>query len=160
MKNKIKLRIERKKKAMPTHSLDTCIFMSYLIGDREFRVCEKYLARIGSIYGGFISLLVYGELLNKILEKHKERYLDILLTLRIILEEGEFQFYVPEKRSHILYREIRSIDSRIENLDAFILASAIENKIDVFVTTDIDLVGHPNIEKRFNIRIKHPEELI
>ncbi len=67
---------------------------------------------------------------------------------------------MPEKRSHILYHEIRSIDSRIENLDAFILASTIENKIDVFVTTDIDLVGHPNIEKRFNIRIKHPEELI
>ncbi len=71
MKNKIKLRIERRKKVMPTHSLDTCIFMSYLIGDREFRVCEKYLARIDSIYRGFIGLPVCGELLNKIFENIK-----------------------------------------------------------------------------------------
>ena len=160
MKKKTKLRLEKRKGVMPTHSLDTCIFMSYLIGDKDFRVCERYLARIDSIYRGLISLPVYGELLSKIIEKHKERYLDILLTFRIILEEGDFQFYTPEKRSHTLYSKIRNIDSRIENLDAFILASAIEKKVDIFVTTDMDLLGHPKIEKRFNIRIMHPEELI
>jgi len=160
MEKKTKLRIERREARMPAHSLDTCIFMSYLIGDKDFRVCERYLARIASIYRGSISLPVYGELLSKIIEKHKERYLDILLTFRIILEEGDFQFYMPDKRSHTLYSEIRGSDSRIENLDAFILASAIENGVDVFVTTDTDLVGHPKIEKKFNIRIKHPEELI
>ncbi len=162
MEKKTRRRIEKREERLPKHTLDTCIFMSYLVGDKDETICRKYMSRINAIYIGYVSLPVYGELLNEIFRESNGKstiYHKLLGNLFNIISYQNFKYYVPSDKAYDIYKSIRSSNSRIDNIDAFILATAIEKGVDTLVTLDNDLLNNREIEKKFSIRIKHPSQL-
>ena len=122
------------------------------------RICERYLARSGYLFNGYVSLPVYGEFLSKIIDEKKS--FDMLLIFGSTLRERKIKYYTPRDKAFEIYKEIRKMDPRIGYTDAFILACAIEQRHSTFVTVDKDLVGNERIEKKYKINIYHPADLI
>ena len=55
---------------------------------------------------------------------------------------------------------IKKLDTRIEKTDREIVACAIEDKATALVILDKDLLHNERIENAFDIKIKHPKELL
>jgi len=105
-------------------------------------------------WGVTVNLFIFTKL-----DSHEER-MRFFGTYAQLIDYRKIEIYVPQEKSHKIYKELIRIDSRIENIDAFILASAIEAKCNVFVTLDDDLIENREIERRFKIRIKQLGDLI
>ena len=52
------------------------------------------------------------------------------------------------------------MDLRIGSTDITILAVAIEDKAAYLVTLETNLINHPEVEKEFKIKIRHPGDLV
>ena len=96
----------------------------------------------------------------KIITGYRDRYSEIMNNFILVLEKEDFGYYISGDTSQSIYANIVKVDDRIECTDAFILASAIEKGIDVFVTLDTELVDNRTIENKFKISIRHPDELV
>ncbi len=162
MKKKTETWLTKKRKVLPLHGQDTNILIDAVIGGKWAKECNRYLARLGNIYFGILPLPACGEVDRFIfteLDSHEKRmrFFDIYAQL---IDYRKIEISIPQEKSHKIYRELIGMDSRTENIDAFILASAIEAKCNVFVTLDDDLIGNGTIERKFRIKIKHPVDLL
>ncbi len=162
MKKKIETWLTKKRKMLPLHGQDSNILIDAIIGGKWAKDCNRYLARLGNIYFGILPLPACGEVNRFIfteLDSHEKR-MRFFDTYAQLIDYRKIEIYVPQEESHKIYRELVQIDSRIENIDAFILASAIEARCNVFVTLDDDLIENRIIERRFKIKIKQPSDLL
>ncbi len=162
MKKKTEKRLIKKNKMLPLHGQDSNILINAVVGGKSADMCNRYLARLGNIYQGILPLTACGEvdlfIFNK-LDSHEER-MRFFNEYAQLIDCRKIEIFVPQEKSHKIYRELIQIDSRIENIDAFILASTIEAKCNVFVTLDADLIENRIIERRFKIKIKQPSDLL
>jgi predicted nucleic acid-binding protein len=114
---------------------------------------------VGYKYRGCFSLPVLGEFLMKILTEVKS---DIKKEIGFryfyeLVRDKKLKFYILKNLS--LSNRIIEIDSRIESTDASIVACAIEDN-SILVTLDNDLLHNKKIEEQYNVKIKHPKELV
>jgi len=159
VKKKTAVRLERKKEMRLKHSIDTSIIVSYLIRDKDEYQCTRYLARMGYLYNGYISFPMIGELIGIIITKHKKKSIELINDFAILLENTDFEYMVPKDKAYQLYKKIRKLD--VTPTDAILLATAIENKHDVFVTIDRRMLkARAKIRKEYRIKVMEPEELI
>ena len=68
--------------------------------------------------------------------------------------------FYTQKNIHEIARKVQDLDTRITPTDVEIIACAIEHKAANLVTLDKNLIENHAVEKEFNIRIRHPSELI
>ncbi|MCK4730532.1 MAG: PIN domain-containing protein [Candidatus Aenigmarchaeota archaeon] len=163
MKPKTKKKLINRELLKPKHHIDTCIIIESAKNTKTGMICQKYFNLVGYKYRGYFSLPVIGEFFIKILDEIKEQYdrETALILLYDLKEEKSINFFVPSNKSKIgkITEEILSLDRRLEFTDASIVACAIEDKT-ILVTLDKDLLHNKKIEEQYNIKIRHPKELI
>lgn len=159
MKEKTRKKLERKFLALPLHHIDTSVILEPPTTEVG-RVCRKYLQLLTTRYRSKLSFPVIGELLIKVLqtENTHARYaaLDSIMDL---LKDRKISIYVPEEIGELI-QKIRKLDTRIIEIDAHIVACAVEDKALTLATLDKELLHNDKIEKEFNLEIKHPDELV
>jgi len=159
VKKKTAARLGRKKDMRPKHSIDTSIILSYLIRDKNEYQCTRYLARMGYLYNSYVSSPMIGELIAVVAIKHRKKSIEIINDFAILLKNTDFEYSVPKDKAYELYKEIRKLD--VTPTDAILLATAVEDKHDVFVTLDTRMLKvRAKIWKDYRIKIMKPEELI
>ena len=161
MKKKTKLKLNKRWLSKPLHHIDTCIIIESGKEETKLRrICKKYIHKVGYNYRGCFSLPMLGEYLLKILTEIRDEYnkRTALSLISEIAEKKKISFYVS-KDIGSLTKEIIDLDARIEQTDALLIACAIENNADAFVTLDKKLIHNKPIENKFKIKICHPEEL-
>lgn len=159
MEKKTEEKLERRFLTLPLHHIDTSIILETPTTESG-RACRKYLQVLNTKYRGKFSLPVLGELLLRILklETVHEKY----VTLDIITEwikNKRIELYIPTNISETV-NTIKTIDTRIKETDAHILACAIEDNALTFVTLDKELTHNHRIEENFDINIVYPDELV
>jgi len=159
MKSKTERKLIKRESNKPKHHIDTCVIIGSTKETKLGLYCKEYLKLIGYKYRGCFSLPMMGELLIKTHITIKEE-IEKELFFRWMSEFIKYRrisFYTP--KNLILPHELTKIDERVKETDALILASAIEDKA-TLVTLDNELLHNKKIEEQYNIKIKHPKELI
>ncbi len=160
MKVKTLEKLVRRLLKLPLTYIDTSIILEDEKADDGF-YCKKLLNIIGNKYRGKLSLVVLGELLLDILglENYSER-IDAIEFVHSLIKNKKIEYGDIPKTIDEVATKIKNIDSRIEQADRLILASASEDNADYFVTIDTKLIGNEKLEKELNIKIRHPKDLI
>ena len=124
------------------------------------RYCRKYLQRVGYNYKGVVSFPVLGELMSTVLslDDYNEMHTMLEIISGFIRTRRIGQY--SQKSIEDISISIHHIDPRIDDLDREILACAIEDKAVVFVTLDKKLLDNQKLENSFDIKIKHPKDLL
>lgn len=159
MKRKTLDKLIRKFQKLPLHHIDTSIILGSSNFEEE-RVRDKYIQKLAYNYRGKLSFPVLSELFVKFLslETIEERdvfrqFMDHLLVRR------EIEFYSPKRIGKIM-EELHDMDKRLEPTDIQIVACAIEDKADVLVTLDKNLINHKTIKEKYDLTIAHPKDFI
>jgi len=148
----------RKLTRLPLHHIDTSIILEEATSKEGF-YCKKYLNIVGYKCKGVISFPVLSELFFKILNlKTFDEQWDMFDLINSIIKEKRISFYSPKDISEI-DRKIKEVDITLDSLDRQILACAIENRA-TLVTIDSKLLRNERIQKEFDIKIRHPKELV
>lgn len=105
-------------------------------------------------------MAVYGEILASIvsIDDYKDMH-DFLDTFVHLIKVRKISLYVPRNIGSIL-NKILELDPRITPTDREISATAVEDKAINLVTLDTKLINNKVIEHGFDIKIKHPKELL
>ncbi|MBU5537689.1 MAG: PIN domain-containing protein [Candidatus Aenigmatarchaeota archaeon] len=159
MKKKTLLRLIRRFEKLPLHHIDSSIELEP--GDTEDgKYCTKYFNIVGYKYRGKFCIPALGEILlaiSFIADKTKQYdALDVFLKL---IKERKIRFASVENTEEYVIK-IKQLDKGIEPMDRLILACAIADGADTFVTLDEKLIHNEKIEKEFGIKIRHPHELV
>ncbi len=101
--------------------IDSCIFLGTVIKDENTRACKSFISRIdNSVYTGYISPFVTGEMVNSILyadnikPKAKSAILHAIVDMLI---STKLESFVPANNDMRVYSELRESDSRISESD-------------------------------------------
>jgi predicted nucleic acid-binding protein len=145
---------------LPVHHIDTSVIIEPENTDQG-RECTKYLHLVGYKYRGRFSIPMLGELLLIInrLDTPRERYelLDLILQ---IINQRKITYFSTERIENNLGKIRNSIRS-LTPVDSLLLACAISDKANFFVTIDNKLLRNSEfVEDEFGIEIKHPKDLI
>lgn len=144
---------------LPKHHIDTSIIIE---PERTAngRYCRKYIQRLDYNYRGTLSSPVLSELMISMLKlrdtQKRHAFLDVLENL---VQTRKVEFYVPVD-IHEISIQIKEADDRIDPTDVDIIACAVENRASNLVTLDKKLIGNKSVERRFNLRIVHPKDLL
>ena len=137
---------------LPIHHVDSCILLedpTTIVG----KLCQRYLTRLGKIYHGKLSLTVLGEVMNEISKiSNFQQKLDLLDTMNQTMEVRKLEPYS-------MAFEFNTDESKLKGLggaDAWILAAAIQDSANTFVTID------PRILRLriHGIKIMHPKDVL
>ncbi|MFH0836986.1 MAG: type II toxin-antitoxin system VapC family toxin [Candidatus Aenigmatarchaeota archaeon] len=161
MEKKTKDKIDKRLEVLPKHHIDSCIFLESH-DKEETRQCIRYLNKVGYNYRGVVPFPVLSEMF--FIALHLDNYdkrIKFIDLFKDTLEAQRIEISRPmqfEKTS----LEIKKLDSFLEHdiTDRHVLASAIEDKAYILVTTDKKLIKNSVLEKRFNINIRHPKDLL
>lgn len=143
------------------HFIDASIFASVVFEDIHERECLRYLNRVSKIYKGSTSLLALGELYLSLLKninnntQRANSFFNITGLIENLLLE-----YVTLDISYYLQciEKINTIDPRLDITDTKLLAEALGQGVDTFVTTDMKILDSQKINNL--VDVKHPEDLI
>lgn len=159
MKPKTLRKILRRFEGLPLHHIDTSVILEP-DNTENGRYCRRYMQKVGYNYAGKFSFPVLSELFVTVLQtQNYADKQDLLDVIDKIISARKIGFYSSEDICNIM-ENIKKIDTRIEKMDREITACAIEDKADVLVTLDKDLLHNRKIENIFDIKIKHPKELV
>ncbi len=159
MKEKTKLKLERRWLSLPVHHIDTSVIMEAFSEDGKYREeCKSYLNQSGYKFIMNISLTVFGELLVVIDDKEKEVKELFVGWLHQMMRRKRMKVSVPTFEILDTIKSLREFDYKVEFIDSLHLATAIEKNADAFVTLDEKLVDNSVIEKQFRIKIWHPKQ--
>lgn len=146
---------------MPSHHIDTSIFIGSFLEDEEFKdECKNYLDKVGYRYRGHLSVSVTGELFVILTERISEQsereffftFFDNLVRKRRIA------YISPNFDVYQKIAEVRAVCYDLEPLDALHLATAIVQGADTFVTLDRGLINDGKLQATFKIKIVHPKD--
>jgi len=144
--------------SLPLHHIDTSVILEEATSKEGF-YCKKYLNIVGYKYRGVVSFPVLSELFFKILNLTTfDEQWDTFDLINSIIREKRISFYSPKDISEIDKR-IKEMNITLDSLDRQILACAVENNA-TLVTIDSKLLRSEEIQKEFDIKIRHPKELI
>lgn len=143
------------------HFIDASIFASVVFEDIHERECLRYLNRVSKIYKGSTSLLALGELYLSLLKninnntQRANSFFNITGLIENLLLE-----YVTLDISYYLQciEKINTIDPRLDITDTKLLAEALGQGVDTFITTDMKILDSQKINNL--VDVKHPEDLI
>lgn len=159
MKPKTLRKILRRLERLPLHHLDTSIVLGSL-NYEEKTIRNRYIHKLGYNYRGIISFPVLSELFVKFLSlgnvEEEDVFRQFIAHLRV---KQQIEFY-SAKRIGKLMEELHDLDSRLEPTDIQIIACAIEDKADVLVTLDKNLIDHKYIQEKYGLKISHPKDFI
>ena len=146
--------------ALPINAIDTCVFIGAILPtpSETRQVCDRYIRRIGETFRlSMTAPLAFEALaLAKLNPKLGEDLLDFLIRL---LRYPENIVAHPRPSAFTCISALLAKDPRLDPLDAFHAAAAIDAKIPVFVTLDKDLL-HSEVLKREGLLVLHPRELL
>lgn len=145
---------------LPLAHIDTSIILESQKTEDGYQ-CKKLLNMIGMKYRGKLSLVALGELFLDImsLEDYSERQ-DAVEFIFGLIREKKIEYGTITNALDKASVKINNIDSRLEQADRLILASASEDRADYLVTLDKKLIRNEKLEKEFNIKIRHPKDLL
>jgi len=134
--------------------IDSCIFLGILIKDENTRACKSFISRVNnSVYKGFISPFVTGEMINSILydnEIKAEFKPAMLHTIVDMLISARVENFVQAKYQMNIYVELRESDNRISESDMMHVVCA--KILDIpLVTTDSMLINSRGLKKHVDI---------
>jgi len=147
---------------MATFFIDTSVFISALKPDHATQECKRFMSRVkNSIFDGYISPYVAGEMLHSILysdeirlEKKPEYMFDILDA--IISSNAEW--FIPRNNYLCLFSKLREVDNRVEDGD--ILHATCAKILHVpLVTIDGKLLKSQGLRAQ-GVEILHPTEAL
>ncbi len=134
--------------------IDSCIFLGTVIKDENTRACKSFISRIdNSVYTGYISPFVTGEMVNSILyadnikPKAKSAILHAIVDMLI---STKLESFVPANNDMRVYSELRESDSRISESDIMHVTCA--KILDLpLVTTDDKMLKSRGLKKHVDI---------
>ena len=141
---------------MPKNSfyIDSCIFLGTVIRDENTRACKSFISRIdNSIYTGYISPFVTGEMINSILyaENIKPQAKSAILHAIVdMLISTKLESFVPANNDMSVYSELRDADNRISESDLMHVSYAKILGIPL-VTTDDKMLKSRGLKKHVDI---------
>ncbi len=147
-----------KLEGLPVHHIDTSIILEPRRTE-DGSYCTKYLQKVGYNYKGILSMPVLSELFLLVLriENYEERH-NFLDAIGHTIKVRDMKLYSPKNIGEIT-ASIRKSDTRIDELDAHIIACSIEDSA-WLITLDRKLIGNSSLEKKFGIKILHPKDLL
>ncbi len=137
--------------------VDSSVFLSHVLNDRDSEWSRKKLARIKNDSRGnfepFTSHVVLGEVKISIVEASENRYVqDLYERFLTYFDVDKYYLTTVGKEDYIdMLEEVRSIDERISYNDCRIVAEALAENCNKLYTTDRDW------SKRFGIEVVGPE---
>lgn len=141
---------------MPKNSfyIDSCIFLGTVIRDENTRACKSFISRIdNSIYTGYISPFVAGEMINSILyaENIKPQAKSAILHAIVdMLISTKLESFVPANNDMKVYSELRDADNRVSESDMMHVSCAKILGIPL-VTTDDKMLKSRGLKKHVDI---------
>lgn len=146
---------------LPLHHIDACVFFELIKEGEDAKTCKRYLNKVGNTYRGKIAIHSFGEVMMGVRLKITDRLLreEASSFIMDLLDSRKIGFYSPQFRAFRIVDEINHLDSRVEVADALHIATAIEEKADVFVTLDENLINNHAIQNKFQLKIRHPSML-
>lgn len=141
---------------MPKNSfyIDSCIFLGTVIRDENTRACKSFISRIdNSIYTGYISPFVAGEMINSILyaENIKPQVKSAILhAIMDMLISTKLESFVPANNDMKVYSELRDADNRVSESDMMHVSCAKILGIPL-VTTDDKMLKSRGLKKHVDI---------
>ena len=160
MKEKTRLKLERRWLSLPAHHIDASVILGAFLENDEFnKECTDYLNKVGYKYRGCISTSVIGEIFMVLKDRIPDaadrefffRFFDRLVEKNQITFSGML-FGIYEKAL-----ELRNNIYNIEPLDALHLSNAVVRKANAFVTLDEKLINS-KIKSLFGITIVHSKD--
>jgi|SRR3989344_1926408 len=159
MLRKTRIKLQRRFVILPLHHIDTSVILGSENAEEE-NIRKKYIQKLGYNYRGVASFPVLSELFVKFLLLRAMEERDVFTQFMDHLRDRrKIEFYSP-RRIGKLTEEIYDLDKRLEPTDIQIIACTIENKADVLVTLDKNLIDHKIIKEKYGLKIAHPKDFI
>ncbi|MBI1979014.1 MAG: hypothetical protein HYS62_03075 [Candidatus Aenigmarchaeota archaeon] len=159
MQRKTEERLEREFLALPLHHIDTSIILEKSTTPNG-RACTAYLNLINQKYRGKISIPTLGELtLRLIAISDYSKRIDFFEAIYNLIQTKKIGLCGIQDADQIS-KNIKDKDDRITTTDRLILASAIGDNAQTFVTLDEKLIHNEILESAFGISIMHPKDLL
>ncbi|WP_321421960.1 PIN domain-containing protein [uncultured Methanobacterium sp.] len=143
------------------HFIDASIFASVVFEDVYQRECLRYLNRVSKIYKGSTSLLALGELYLSFLKNINDntQRANSFFNITGLIENLLLEYVTLDIPYYLqCVEKINYIDPRIDITDTKLLAEALGQGVDTFVTTDNKILSSQKINDLINV--KHPTDLI
>ena len=143
------------------HQIDASVYLKAIEeeikGDSTVRV--EYITKLGRTYGCAISIVILGEIVNKLCQKAKDKLMrdEFLTVLGDFLVKQEISVITILGEDIKLFNELREIETRAHEPEILALAAAINHKADVFMTFDEDLLhSAPLFKQKYGIKVRKP----
>lgn len=157
MEKRTERKLEKEFLSMPLHHIDTSIIREKPTTPNG-RHCAAYLNIVGTKYRGKFSIPVLGECLMGALSiPDYSKRVDLLEAIYSLMKNKRIEL-TSVRNIEKTASKIGELDERLQTADRLILASAIEDGADAFITLDSDLIHNETVEKEFGIEIRHPKE--
>lgn len=144
---------------MPKHHIDASVIVEpENTGDGRY--CKRYLQKVNYNYAGTLSFPALSEIFMILasIEDFNDRY-DFLEPILTIIKGKSIKFYSPRNIGKLLDK-ISSVENRIGHTDMEILACASEDKSNMLITLDKDMINNRNLETLLEIKIRHPKDVL
>ncbi|MEK6910064.1 MAG: hypothetical protein AABW61_03245 [Candidatus Aenigmatarchaeota archaeon] len=159
MEKKARERLEREFLSMPLHHIDTSIILEKP-STPNGRACAAYLNLINQKYRGKFSIPMLGEyMLHAIRIVDYSKRVDLFEIIHSMIQNKRIEVCGIQDSDRIA-TWIKEKDDRLTTTDRLILASAIGDSAQTFVTLDEKLIHNEVLEDAFRISISHPRDLI
>ncbi len=161
MKKKTQKRLKQKWENLPLHHIDASVILEILLRGAYEKECKHYLNKVGLNFRGTISVPVLGEIDKGIILKIGDmvgREISRTFVDRLIVTK-KIRLYSSTFGAYEISLKIREMNTFVKPMDALHVACAIKDRAKTFVTLDNELLKTNEIEKRYKIKIKHPQQL-
>lgn len=146
---------------LPLHVIDTCVFVEALSPRRSEtrRACERYLLRSGQTFRPALTAPLLIELVHVARSRDSlgvDRIVDVITAL---VRSPDAVVVHPKAATFERIAALRALDSRLEEMDAFHLATALDADAAALVTIDPMLLKSATLRKE-RVVIAHPRRAL
>ncbi len=147
-------------RALPLNAIDTCVFIEAALGKPSDtrHDCERYLWRLGQTYRLAITPALVLELFALARSKPDQAQL-ILDLLSGLAQNPDTEIIYSHRETFARVANLLAEDPRLDPLDAFHAAAALEAGVPVLVTFDLKLL-ESSLLKGQGLRALHPHDAL
>ncbi len=148
------------------HHIDSCVILYHILGPKESKIgrdCTSYIARIGNIYKGILSIPALGEVVKRIFEDKKRNKEAFIISLCELINGKNIEIcgFKENGSEYKLAPILKNFKrNRLEPIDSLILACAISHKANKLITTESSIINAEIPKEHKKTEVKHPRDVI